>query len=286
MILTLCQKSVKKGLIFPHGILQPEMDAPEILQNFEKQIPGFFGAVVGPPEGPVAELHAKEWFPAASLIKIPILLYLLKEHERGNLALEEIMVLKSKDKVAGSGVLLELHDGIPLSILDLATLMIVVSDNIATNLLIDRLGLEKTQDWIKQTGLTQTLLGRKMMAAPEAHPANFTSPWDMYLAFQKLAAGSLLSPPNTKLAFEILSRQQYNEKIPLFLPKEARVAHKTGEISGVRHDCGMVQHGGRKLIVSLLTKGVADEVRTDRVLAELSKALYDHYFVENRKPSS
>ena len=116
------------------------------------------------------------------------------------------------------------------------------------------------------------------MVAPDDPPANFTTPMDMFVLFQKLVSGKLLSKKYTVLALNILSRQQYNEKIPLLLPKKVKVAHKTGEISGVRHDCGIMLDGRRKLIVCFLTKNLKDELGTDRLLAELSLELYQFFF--------
>ncbi len=249
----------------------------EILEKFKNQIPGFLGAAVGFGEEDPALLHGDTVFPAASIIKIPILIYLLSEKEKNHLDLKEIVPLKNSDKVGGSGILLELHEGTPLTLLDLATLMIVVSDNTATNLLMDRLETKKIQAMIGSLGLSHTVLGRKMMVAPDAPPANFTTPLETFLLFKKLLIGELLSQENTQLAIDILFRQQYNEKIPALLPKDVKVGHKTGEITGIRHDCGIIRSQDQDLILCLFTKDISDEWRTDRVLAELSRALYEHY---------
>lgn len=251
--------------------------AKELLERYKKQLAGFLGGVIGTSGRIDFQLHAHERFPAASLIKVPVLIHLFNESDHGRVDLSETVVLQEKDKVGGSGILFELHEGILLTLLDLAVLMIVVSDNTATNLLMDRLGISGIQAKIEEMGLTQTLLARKLMITLDAPPANFTSPFDMYELYRKLLLGEILSPQSTKSALGILSRQQYNEKIPLFLPKGISVAHKTGEISGVRHDCGIVELEPEKIIVCLLTKDVQNEVKTDRVLAELSLAVYHYY---------
>jgi len=253
------------------------MERLGVLQKFEKEIPGVLGAAVGSPHETPVSVRGEEPFPAASLIKVPILIYLLREKDRGNLKLDETILLESKDKVGGSGILFELHDRIPFTLHDLAVLMIVVSDNTATNLLMDRLGADKIQTMIDSLGLSKTLLLRKMMIAGNAPPANYTSPLDMFALHKKLVLGELLSRESTDLAIGILSRQQYNEKIPLLLPKEVKVAHKTGEISGVRDDCGIVLAGNRPYILCLLTKEVTDEVKTDQILARLSLEMYNRY---------
>ncbi len=247
------------------------------------KIPGIFGAVAGSPDAEILEYNSREVFPAASLIKIPILIVFLQELESGNLKFSETIFLKKKDKVGGSGILFELHDEILLTLLDLATLMIVVSDNTATNLLIDRMGISAIQKKIIKYGLKHTILGRKLMVAPDAPPANFTTPYDMFLLFQELLSGKILSRKYMNLALDILSRQQYNEKIPLLLPQNLKVAHKTGEISGARHDCGVIIKGRRKLILCFLTKELKDELKTDRLLAELSLELYQKFLGKIRK---
>jgi len=252
------------------------MDTQESLQAFAAKIPGKFAAAVGFVEEQPVTLNPDEVFPAASLIKVPILFYLLKERQAGKIDLNELSPLQEKDKVGGSGILLELHAGIPVTLMDLAILMIVVSDNTATNLLMDRLGTEEIQAWIESIGLSQTILARKMMIAGDnAPPANFTSAADMFLLYKQLSLGKLLNSQNTLVALDILSRQQYNDKIPLLLPKGTKVAHKTGEISGVRHDCGIIIQGNRKYGLCLLTKEVSDEQQTDREMAELSLKLYE-----------
>lgn len=248
----------------------------EFLKDFEKKVPGNLGVAFGDLQHEPVELHGNERFPAASLIKLPVLIYLLQNVDEGKVSLDETIKLRKEDKVGGSGILLELHDETPLTLLDLAALMIVVSDNTATNLLIDKLNLSKVQAYIQQMGWKNTVLGRKMMVEPDAPPANFTTPLDMFHLLKALLQKNLLSEENTKLAIDILARQQYNEKIPLWLPKDVKVAHKTGEITGVRHDCGIVLHPEHPYILCLMTKMVSDEIQTDRVLAELSKALYQH----------
>jgi beta-lactamase class A len=252
-----------------------------LLKKFERRLPGYFGAVVGTAEAPTEALHPHEIFPAASLIKLPILFFLLKKVDDGALNLHETLLLKKKDKVGGSGILFELHDGIELTLLDLAVLMIVVSDNTATNLLIDKLGMKKIQHFIESLGLANTILGRKLMVAPHRPPANFTTPMDMFLLLQKLLQGKLLSQKNTRLALEILFRQQYNEKIPLLLPQNVKTAHKTGEIQGVRHDCGIIQEGKTTWIGCFLTKNVQDALKADRIIAETALACHRYFRMKN-----
>ena len=254
-----------------------------LLERFERRLPGVFGAVVGTREGPAAAHRADEIFPAASLIKIPLLALFFRECESGRLDLNRTVKLKRKEKVGGSGILFELHDGIPVTLLDLATLMIVVSDNTATNLVTDQIGMKKIPAGLKALGLKKTIYGRKLMVAPNDPPANFTTPMEMFVLLKKLAAGELLSRRNTGLALDILFRQQYNEKIPLLLPEAAKVAHKTGEISGVRHDCGIVREGNGEWIGCFLTKKVRDELKADRIIAEAALACHEYYRGKGRK---
>jgi len=213
--------------------------------------------------------------PAASIVKVPVLIELFARADKGQLSLDGTLTLKAPDKVGGAGVLLELHDGLPLTLRDLAILMTVVSDNTASNMLIDRLGMDAINRRIETIGMPQTVLGRKFMIDPNAlHAKNFTSARDMAHMFARLLRGELLGPSATEEVIGILKRQQYREKLPLLLPEDLPVAHKTGEISGTRHDAGLVLLPGRPYAICCMTWDLQDVLAGDRAIAEVSRALH------------
>ncbi len=123
-------------------------------------------------------------------------------------------------------------------------------------------------------GLSGTILGRKFMIDPEASfQKNFTTPHDMALCLRSLYQGRYLDRARTDLAVDVMARQQYREKIPLLLPETTRIAHKTGEIHGVRHDVALILTDRPYLLVCL-THEVQDVLAADRAIAELSRDVY------------
>lgn len=216
-----------------------------------------------------------ESFHAASVIKVPILIELCRQIESGKVDFDEIYNLQTEDIVDGAGVLQELHHGIPLTIHDLAVLMTVISDNTASNIIIDRLGFDSINQLISFVGMKNTRLNKKFMT-PLASPQLFnrTTAYDMALVMEKLWRGTLLGPKLTKEVIDILSRQQYREKIPKYIPHEVKIANKTGEVSGVRHDCSIVLIPGSEYSLSVCTSELKDEWAGDEFIALVSKEIY------------
>lgn len=214
-------------------------------------------------------------FPAASIVKVPIMLEYFRQRDKGALKDDTTVPLKDGDIVGGAGVLFELHRGVQLTLLDLLRLMIVISDNTASNIMLDRVGMDEINAFMKSLGLNDTVIGRKFMIDPNAKfSKNFTSVQDMVKLYEILYRGGILSEQSRKEALDILSRQQYREKIPLLLPKKMKVCHKTGEISGVRHDCALVMFEKAPYILCVLTEKMPDVVEADRVIAQLSLDFY------------
>ena len=222
-----------------------------------------------------AGVHDDVVRPAASVVKVPILIELYARADAGEIDLDAVTVLRDADKVGGAGVLLEMHAGLQPSWRDLGRLMTVVSDNTASNMLIDRLGFDAINARMHDIGMADSVLGRKFMIDPNAlHAKNFTTARDMAVCLARLHRGELLSPSSTAEVIGILKRQQYREKIPLLLPESLEVAHKTGEISHTRHDVAIV-YAARPYVLSCLTWDLADVIAGDRAIASLSHDLYE-----------
>ena len=215
-------------------------------------------------------------WPAASIIKVPILVELYARFDAGDLDLDERVCLEDASRVGGAGVLFELHTGLELTLRDLGILMTVISDNTASNMLIERLGFDAINDRIQVIGMADTVLGRKFMTDPDALDAkNFITACDMARCLARLHWGELLGPRSTEDVVGILKRQQYREKIPLFLPEDVPVGNKTGEISGTRHDAALVLLPGAPYILCCMTRGVRDVLAADRAIADLSLYIYE-----------
>lgn len=224
-------------------------------------------------------------FRSASVIKVPLLAALYELNERGKLDWQERLTLRDEDRTPGSGILRELHSGLKLTVYDLAVLMIALSDNTATNMLIDRAGVENVQQFLKRLGFHRTTLQRKMydFAAAEQGRENLCSAGEIADLLQAIARGEiigvdgdlLVSRPCCEQMLHIMRQQFYRDAIPYLLPDEAKVANKTGEISGHHHDSAVVwtPMGCYSLVV--LTRGFEKRRTASRFIAELSLAVYN-----------
>lgn len=222
-------------------------------------------------------------FPAASLIKLFILWEFFRRHDEGQLELNTEITLCDRDKVGGFGILKEMHEGLKLTYLDLAVLMIILSDNVATNLLIDMLGMAEINAVIEQQGFQQTCLQRKMMDAEAKKRGldNFTSPADILRLLTELETGTALSMKSRKQFIDILTRQQCNNKLPTLLPPGTIIAHKTGDLPQVEHDVGIIYINEEPVITIVMTKDLASNAEGVLLNNAIGSNVYN-YFANRR----
>lgn len=214
--------------------------------------------------------NADEVFPAASVIKIPILIELLLQVQAKKVKLKTRVALKHADKVGGAGVLNILDDNLKPTVLDLAKLMIVISDNSASNMIIDIIGMESVNKMMRSLGIVKTVLGRKLHIDPAAlQYKNFATPRDIMFLIEKIYDNNFLKPRYRELLIDIMLKQQYNDKISKHYPKTISFAHKTGEISVCRHDAGIVLNIDNPFIIAVLTKDVKDPLKTDEIISKV-----------------
>ncbi|ACO47090.1 serine hydrolase [Deinococcus deserti] len=233
-------------------------------------------------------LNATRTFPAASTIKVPLLIQALQEAQTGRLNLRERVTLEAADRVPGSGILYELGAGLQPSWLDLLTLMVIVSDNTATNLVIARLGPDEINSWLARGGWSSTrLIGRLQLPPEQQNEAqrrgerNRTSAHDQVDLLLRLANGALLDRTHTDLALSILSRQQLRDIIGRRVPRSPtgehvyRLVSKSGELTGVHHDVGIL-YTPRPLVIALLSEAGQDprEHPENRDVLALADALW------------
>ena len=260
-----------------------------------KQHPGRVAAVVRSFEGETLfEVNADSVFPAASTIKVPLLIRALQRVQAGELHLEQRIQLRASDRVTGSGILRDLEEGLALTLRDVLTLMIIVSDNTATNMVIDQLGIGDVNAFLERHGWTSThLVGRLQVptdpALPSSNPTrrNHTSADDMVDMLRRLVTGELLSAEWTDVAINILSRQHYTDLLGRHLPRDEqgemvyRLASKSGALMGVRHDVGVVWTP-RPLVIAILSEGGLDrryhpDNHEVQLLARLADSLIQMY---------
>lgn len=241
------------------------------------------GVAVEGLEGPFAGrrvgVNEELVFESASLIKVLILVEVLRQVDCGDISLAETIEIKSEHVVGYSEMIQKMTIPGRSTVEQLAEGMITVSDNTATNLLIDLVGMKSVNSLSQILRLTNTYLGRKMMdfesRSRGAH--NLTSAADMVTLLTTIWRGRLLSANSRRLALAILERQKLNTNIPAALPPGNRVAHKTGELEDMEHDAGIVMLPSNAFALAILTRGSA-EARSHtfrRVAASVYKTFFD-----------
>lgn len=224
--------------------------------------------------GQTLALGEHQVFPSASLIKVPILAEVFRRVEEEGLSLDETLLMRPEDQVPGSGVLKDLTPGTRYTLRDLSTLMITVSDNTATNLLIDYLTVDAVNALLRRLGLLQTTLERRLERVP-AHVTNInrTTAYEMSRLMELLATGQLISQEVSRRMIDRLERCQapyvfapqpddprYIGQLPAI-----RVAHKTGSLRQARHDTGIVFHAKGVFVATVLSEGAPTAQLQDRI---------------------
>ena len=169
---------------------------------------------------------------SASMIKLLILAELMKKIFENKFSLSDTVMMANFMKIGGDGVLKELNTGHHFTLKELATLMIIVSDNQATNILIDFLGMENINQLGKELDLKETFLGRKMMDAEARKKGydNYTCADDISLLLKLIYQEKLINKEASQLMLDILLRQQQGERLQRYLPSDIKIAHKCGDL--------------------------------------------------------
>jgi beta-lactamase class A len=246
--------------------------------------------------GEIIERGADEIFPTASCIKFFILLELMRRVHQGELELDQTVPIMATQQVGGSGVLKELRAGLEMCLRDLATLMIILSDNTATNVLIDLLGLEAINRTIAGLGLESTRLFNRIdfeRIGSDISRVAVTTAREFGRALELVANGAFLDRTSCNVVIDIMERQQYCDLLPRYLPynpyarelkvpQSLRIANKTGFFMGVRCDTAILFLPQTTLVVAALTKNSSDrgfgaENENAILLGRSGLALYNYF---------
>ena len=217
-------------------------------------------------------LHEDEVFAQASSIKITVLANLYLQTQQGKLKLTDLYTVQSSDLVPDSDIMNGLTPGVTrITLRDLGTMMVAVSDNAATNVLIDRLGMPNVNAMLDSLGLTHTRLRRKMMDLEAAKQGreNISTPREMMMLLDAIYRGKVLNKESTEEFFQVLSTNK-DSFIPRHLPASLRIANKPGELEAVRNDSGIVFVEGRPYVICVMTAFLSNEREGEDAISKVS----------------
>lgn len=228
---------------------------------------------------------------AASTMKIPLMMALFQMVDSGELKLTQPILVRNEFEsiVDGSKYSLDpKEDGDPelyealgqtRPVEELIRRMIVRSSNLATNLLMEEIGASRANDLMRNLGAYQirVLRGVEDGKAFRAGLNNMVTAKDLAIALSALVKGDTFTPASNAKMIELLKAQEFNEKIPAYLPKGTPIAHKTGDIMGIHHDAAIVYPPGEApYVLVILTEGYQDEKEANQLIAEISRVIWQN----------
>ncbi len=289
------------------------MDLRADLERLAAGVAGVIGIGVKTSwDGQAIFINPDRPFPTASVFKVPVLIELLVQAEEGRVRLDERVTVTDAMKSPGSGVLKELSSQPALSLADLAMLMIIISDNTATDILVDRVtpaainrrlaswGFQTTRVMMTCRQLLFEIAGksagpftpemrrevegilktRERVFAGRAYADsdnNVTSPREMITMLEMLASDGRLSPQVRAQALDFMRRQQIRDRLPFHLPPGTEMAHKTGSIGGVRNDAGILFVPRGPILVCAFSRDLKEDLAGTQAIAEVGRLIYQAY---------
>ena len=234
-------------------------------------------------------INATEEFHAASTMKTPVMVEVYKQVAAGKFGLNDSILIKNNfySIVDSSEYIIDVDSenelynlvGDSLTVYDVMYRMIIKSSNLGTNLIIEKVGAKNVTQTMRDLGAPyiNVLRGVQDLKAFDQGLSNSTTAYDLMVLYEKIATGEAVSPEASEQMIDVLLDQKYNEMIPALLPAEVKVAHKTGEITGVRHDSGLVMlPDGRKYVMVLLSKNLENPDQSVKKMAQVSKMVFDY----------
>jgi beta-lactamase class A len=246
-------------------------------------------------------LNADEPMPTASLIKLAVMIEVYQQAAEGKVKLTDRVTLRQEDMVPGSGVLTNhFSPGLTFPLHDAVSLMIGVSDNTATNLVLDKIGIASTAHRMEAWGFPNTKINAKSFkgSTTSVFPdrtkrfgLGSTTARDMIGLLEKLHEGTAVSPEASKELLKLLLKCDDNLKFPRFLPESVKIAHKTGSVSDARTDAGILTWPAGPVALCVLTDKNADQSwRVDNegnlFCARMAKEVYDYFNSQAAAPAN
>jgi beta-lactamase class A len=245
--------------------------------DVDRNLDGAMGvAILDLTDGHKYLLHANDVFAQASSIKIWVLAELYRQAQQGKLKLTDLYTVNAADLVQDSDIMGGLTPGVTkITLRDLATMMVAVSDNSATNVLIDRVGMENVNALLDSLSLTHTRLRRKMMdlKAPSEGRENISTPAEMMALLESVYHGKVLNKEMTDDFFKVLATHK-DSWIPRDLPDDLKIADKPGALEGVRNDSGVIFVEKRPYILCVMTTYLRRERDGEEAISRISLAAW------------
>ena len=253
------------------------MKLEKSILDIDRSLDGVMGvALVDLTDGHKYLLHGSDVYPQASSIKICVLVELYRQAQQGKLKLTDLYTVNAADLVQDSDIMGGLTPGVTqITLRDLATMMVAVSDNSATNVLIDRVGMDNVNAFLNAQGLRDTRLRRRMMdlkAAAEGRE-NVSTPNEMLNLLAALYRGQILNKEMTDDFFKILSTHK-DSWIPRNLPDDLKIADKPGSLEGVRNDSGVIFVDKRPFVLCVMTTYLHRERDGEEAISNISLAAW------------
>jgi len=235
-------------------------------------------------------INADEKFHAASTMKTPVMIEIFRQADEGKFRLLDSIILKNEFKsiVDGSLYSMDISDdsgdglykmiGKKVTINDLMYDMITVSSNLATNVLIELVGAKMVTNTMRKLGAKniEILRGVEDIKAYEKGLSNSTTARDLMIIMEAIATGRAGSKEDCQQMIDILKDQKFNDMIPKYLPKGIQVSHKTGSITGVHHDSGIIfLPDGKTYVLIIMSKKLQDFDKATDQMANISKNIYE-----------
>jgi beta-lactamase class A len=243
------------------------------IEQVDRNLDGVMGAAIEDlTTGDHYFLREDDVFAQASSIKITILANLYLQAQQGKLKLSDLYTVQSSDLVPDSDIMNGLTPGVTrVTLRDLATMMVAVSDNAATNVLIDRVGMQNVNAMLDSLALTHTRLRRKMMDLEAAKQGreNISTPREMMTLLDAIYHGKLLNKESTDDFFKVLSTNK-DSWIPRELPAGLKIANKPGSLEAVRNDSGIVFVEGRPFVICVMTAYLRNEREGEEAISQVS----------------
>lgn len=233
--------------------------------------------------GKTWEYNADRQFPSASLIKVPIMAAVFEKIKAGQLSLDTQIRLTRRERVGGSGSLKWVRDGTSLSVMEIIFKMITESDNTATKMLIDTVGMDYLAGAFRSLGLAATNITQEGMSLTSGRVAreNYTTPREMASLLERIYAGELVSKDSSEFMLDVLKHTKSRSRLRKGLPLGWEIGHKTGLLRRNCHDVGIVFSPRGDFVLAVLTSQAPNYTVAKNFIAKVAKLTYQYYKIDS-----